>query len=186
MSGTVVLAAAGGALVAAGVALVLERSLSRLVVGMLVLGNGVNLLILTGGGPAGRAPILHGVPPGADRRPMNDPVPQAMILTAIVIALGTAAFALAIAYRSGRLGDSDDDDVRDDIEDRRVTRGRHELRTQVRARRREFREWSREQRGQIRGARRELRAGIRAERERRAVDDPGDLDDGDDESGSDR
>ncbi|GAA0256495.1 hypothetical protein GCM10009527_060620 [Actinomadura nitritigenes] len=121
MSPSLVLAATGGTLVAAGVVLLLERSLSRLVVGVLVLSNGVNLLILTSGGPAGAAPILTGRGPhGGPHRALSDPLPQAMILTAIVISLASASFVLAIAYRDGRL--SGDDDVRDDIEDLRVRR----------------------------------------------------------------
>lgn len=127
--GTVALAVTGGALITAGIAMLLERSLTRLVVGILLLGNGVNLLILTGGGPAGRAPILHGGPPEAAHRPMADPLPQIMILTAIVIALASAAFVLAIAYRGGRLGG--EDEVRDDIEDRRVARRRGGIRAEL-------------------------------------------------------
>ncbi|MEW2357028.1 Na(+)/H(+) antiporter subunit C [Spirillospora sp. NPDC029432] len=171
MSASVTLAAAGGVLIAAGVTLLLERTLSRLLVGVLVLSNGVNLLILTAGGGAGRAPILEKAPPGVHpARPMSDPLPQAMILTAIVISLASAAFVLSIAYRSGRQGG--DDDVRDDVEDRRVARGRSELRAQIRARRREYRRLRRERRREARRARAELRERIRAERERRAVDDP--------------
>ncbi|MFC5753769.1 Na(+)/H(+) antiporter subunit C, partial [Actinomadura rugatobispora] len=172
MTASITLATTGGLLIAIGVSLLLERSLTRLLVGFLMLGNGVNLLILTTGGPAGRAPILDD---GASaHRPMADPLPQAMILTAIVIALGSAAFVLAIAYRDGRL--SGDDEVRDDTEDRRVTRGRHDLRVQVRAQRREFREWRRRRRAEVRQARAELREGIHAERQRRALDDPADPD----------
>ncbi|MBW8480988.1 Na(+)/H(+) antiporter subunit C [Actinomadura parmotrematis] len=165
MTTSAVLAVSGGVLVACGVAMLLERSLSRLVVGVLVLGNGVNLLILGSGGPAGRAPILDGA-----GRPVSDPLPQALVLTAIVIALASAAFVLAIGYRSGRL--SGDDEVRDDVEDRRLTRGDHELRAEVRAQRRRFRAWRREQRRQVRAARAALRRDIRAERRRRAIDDP--------------
>ncbi|MFD0689749.1 Na(+)/H(+) antiporter subunit C [Actinomadura fibrosa] len=121
MSPSLILAATGGTLVAAGVVLLLERSLSRLVVGVLMLGNGVNLLILTAGGPSGAAPILTGHGPhDGPRGALSDPLPQAMILTAIVISMGSAAFVLAIAYRDGRL--SGDDDVRDDIEDLRLRR----------------------------------------------------------------
>ncbi|MFB4302151.1 Na(+)/H(+) antiporter subunit C [Actinomadura sp. NTSP31] len=136
MSPSLVLAATGGTLVAAGVVLLLERSLSRLVVGVLVLSNGVNLLILTGGGPAGRAPILAAhEPEGRPGRALSDPLPQAMILTAIVISLASAAFVLAIAYRSGRL--SGDDEVRDDIEDLRVRReGEHDVRLRTERERR--------------------------------------------------
>ena len=46
---------------------------------------------------------------------MSDPLPQALVLTAIVISLGTTAFVLAMAYRSWQL--TGHDDVQDDVED---------------------------------------------------------------------
>jgi len=103
-----------GVLVAAGVYLVLERSLSRIIVGIILLGNGVNLLLLSAGGSAGEVPII-GL---GDVEEMVDPVPQALILTAIVITLGMTAFLLALAYRSWQLNGHDE--VQDDVEDRRI------------------------------------------------------------------
>jgi len=102
-----------GVLFAAGVSLLLERSLTRVLMGVLLLGNGVNLLILAGG-HAGVAPIVGAEP---DSR-MSDPLPQAMILTAIVITLGMAAFLLTLAYRRWPL--LGHDEVQDDVEDRRI------------------------------------------------------------------
>ncbi|GLY07087.1 MULTISPECIES: Na(+)/H(+) antiporter subunit C [Actinoplanes] len=104
-----------GVLFAAGVSLVLERSLTRVLMGMILLGNGVNLLILLGGA-AGTPPIVGLGPQDA----MADPLPQIMILTAIVITLGMTAFLLALAYRSWAL--SGHDEVQDDDEDRRIMR----------------------------------------------------------------
>ncbi|MFI6496293.1 Na(+)/H(+) antiporter subunit C [Nonomuraea typhae] len=98
-------------LVAAGVTLLLERSLVRILVGVIVLSNGVNLLIVTAGGPAGAPPFLG-------NRGMADPLPQAMVLTSIVITLGVTGFLLAMAHRSWQL--TGDDAVQDDTEDRRV------------------------------------------------------------------
>ncbi len=49
---------------------------------------------------------------------MSDPLPQAMVLTAIVITLGMTAFLLALAYRSWHLNGHDE--VQDDVEDRRI------------------------------------------------------------------
>jgi multicomponent Na+:H+ antiporter subunit C len=117
MTGTsLVLALAVAALVAVGVYLLLERSLSRVILGLILLGNGINLLLLTSGGAAGVAPIIgHGLE--AD---MADPLPQAMALTAIVITLGISAFLLAMAHRSWQL--THHDEVQDDLEDRRVAR----------------------------------------------------------------
>jgi multicomponent Na+:H+ antiporter subunit C len=102
-----------GVLFAAGVTLLLERNLTRVILGITLLGNGVNLLILLGGAYGG--PPIVGVTAEAE---MSDPLSQAMILTAIVITLGMTAFLLAMAYRSWVL--TGHDDVQDDVEDRRI------------------------------------------------------------------
>ncbi|MEV4343034.1 Na(+)/H(+) antiporter subunit C [Actinoplanes sp. NPDC049596] len=104
-----------GVLFTAGIAMLLERSLTRVLMGMILLGNGVNLLILLGG-HAGAPPIV-GAAPGEE---MADPLPQIMILTAIVITLGMTAFLLALAYRSSAMAGHDE--VQDDVEDRRIMR----------------------------------------------------------------
>ncbi|XVV16458.1 Na(+)/H(+) antiporter subunit C [Actinoplanes sp. CA-131856] len=104
-----------GVLFAAGVAMLLERSLTRVLMGMILLGNGVNLLILLGG-RAGAPPIVGAAP----EEDMADPLPQIMILTAIVITLGMTAFLLALAYRSWAMAGHDE--VQDDVEDRRIMR----------------------------------------------------------------
>jgi multicomponent Na+:H+ antiporter subunit C len=85
-------------------------------VGVLLLSNGVNLFFIVASGPAGQPPVLGSVGPGR----MSDPLPQAMVLTAIVITLGVSAFLLAMAYRSWQLGG--DDEVQDDVEDALITR----------------------------------------------------------------
>lgn len=103
-------------LIGGGVYLLLERSLSRVLIGVILLGNGVNLLFLVIGGPPGGAPIV-GVTPESE---MSDPLPQAMVLTAIVITLAMTAFLLAMAYRSWQLNEHDE--VQDDLEDRRIVR----------------------------------------------------------------
>ena len=104
-----------GVLFAAGVTLLLERSLTRVILGITMLGNSVNLLILLGGGYGG--PPIVGVTPEPE---MSDPLTQAMILTAIVITLGMTAFLLAMAYRNWLL--TGHDDVQDDVDDRRIVR----------------------------------------------------------------
>jgi multicomponent Na+:H+ antiporter subunit C len=103
-------------LIGCGVYLILERSLTRVLVGLLIMGNGVNLLFLIAGGRAGDAPIVGSTDP-AD---MSDPLPQALVLTAIVIALATTAFLLAMAHRSWQLNTHDD--VQDDVEDAAIRR----------------------------------------------------------------
>lgn len=116
MSPNLVLVVTIAALFTAGVYLVLERSLSRVLIGVILLGNGANLLFLVAGGAAGRPPIVGLEPEGQ----MSDPLPQAMVLTAIVITLGMTAFLLAMAYRSWQLHRHDE--VQDDVEDRRIAR----------------------------------------------------------------
>ena len=119
---TLVLTAA--ATIGAGVYLVLERSLTRVLVGLVVMSNGVNLLILLSGGAAGRAPIVD----PADPRPISDPLPQALALTAIVITFGVTTLLLALAYRSWLL--TQDDEVQDDVADQDVGRAdvvQHEI-----------------------------------------------------------
>lgn len=110
---TLVIVIMVGVIFAAGVSLLLERSLTRILLGVILLGNGVNLLILLGG-RSGGAPIVGTGPTGE----MSDPLPQAMVLTAIVITFGLTAFLLAIAYRSWAL--TGDDEVQDDLEDRQI------------------------------------------------------------------
>ncbi|HEX6249219.1 MAG TPA: Na(+)/H(+) antiporter subunit C [Nocardioidaceae bacterium] len=102
--------------VGAGVYLVLERSLSRVLIGLVMISNGVNLLLLTASGPAGKAPLTNLF----EASGMADPLPQALVLTAIVITLGTTAFMLAMAHRAWQVNGSDD--VQDDVEDRIVRR----------------------------------------------------------------
>lgn len=113
MSPNLVLVVVIGVLFATGVTLLLERSLTRIVLGVILLGNGANLLILVGG-RAGGAPIV-GITPEAE---MSDPLPHALILTAIVITLGMTAFLLAMALRTWLL--LGHDEVQDDLEDRRI------------------------------------------------------------------
>ena len=116
MSPNILLVVAIGALVITGVYLLLERSLTRVLIGFILIGNGANLLFLVAGGRAGGPPII-GQTPVED---MSDPLPQAMVLTAIVITLALTAFVLAMAYRSWQLNGHDE--VQDDLEDRRIVR----------------------------------------------------------------
>ncbi|MFB9377168.1 Na(+)/H(+) antiporter subunit C [Kineococcus gynurae] len=116
MSPNITLVVVSGVLIAAGVALLLERTLTRVLVGILLLGNGVNVLFLVAAGPPGAAPLYGSAAP----EDMSDPLPQAMVLTAIVITFGMVSFVLAMAYRSWQLNGHDE--VQDDVEDRRIVR----------------------------------------------------------------
>jgi multicomponent Na+:H+ antiporter subunit C len=140
------LVALGGVLLGCGVYLLLARTLSRLVLGMVLAGNGINALLLAAGGPG------------------PDPLTQAMVLTAIVIALALTAFLLALAYRTWRLTGSDL--VADDAEDRRIALQAHraDLREERRAARGRYRAQRREAFAEGRARRRELREALRAGR----------------------
>ncbi len=90
-------------LFAAGVYAMLERSLTRVLIGFLLLGNAANLLLLIVMGRPGLAPFYGDGEPAA----MSDPLPQALLLTAIVITFAISAFLLALIYRSWQLGQAD-------------------------------------------------------------------------------
>lgn len=106
-------------LYAAGVYLMLDRSLTRLLLGFLLVGNATNLLILLSAGGFGVAPLVG----DAEASEMTDPLPQAFMLTAIVITFGITAFILALIYRAWRLARDvqDDDSVHDDETDVELT-----------------------------------------------------------------
>jgi multicomponent Na+:H+ antiporter subunit C len=108
-----VLVVAIGVLYGCGVYLILQRNLTRIIIGLAVIAHGANLMLLVAGGRAGSPPIA-----GVDTVAFADPLPQALALTAIVITFGVTAYLLAIAYRSWLLNRSDI--VEDDIEDRRI------------------------------------------------------------------
>jgi multicomponent Na+:H+ antiporter subunit C len=112
MSISLVLLAVMAVLYACGVYLLLERSMTRVLLGVLLVGNATNLLILIMAGAPGVAPIADD---GVTIDDMTDPLPQALILTAIVITFAVSAFLLALIYRSWRLGQRDelDDDAAD-------------------------------------------------------------------------
>lgn len=86
-----------GVLFGSGAFLLMRHSLFKLVVGLILLGHGTNLLIFVSGG------LTRGKPPfiteGESVAALADPLPQALILTAIVISLGITIFALVLAYR---------------------------------------------------------------------------------------
>ncbi|MEG6522287.1 Na(+)/H(+) antiporter subunit C [Desulfotomaculum sp. 1211_IL3151] len=85
-----------GVLFAVGVFLVLSKNLLKIILGTSILAHGTHLLILTMGG------LKKGMPPlllkGEDLS-YTDPLPQALILTAIVINFAVTAFLLVLVYR---------------------------------------------------------------------------------------
>ena len=104
-----------GVMYAGGIYLLLERTLTRVLLGMMLITNATNVLILVMSGPPGRPPI---VVDGVDPSEYSDPLPQALTLTAIVISFAVTAFMLGMIYRSWKLGRRDE--VQVDTEDVKV------------------------------------------------------------------
>ncbi len=102
-----------GFMVTASVYLMLSRNLIKFIIGMTLIGNAANLLIFTCGGLTRSLPPL--VREGAKAPPpgVANPLPQALVLTAIVISFGLLAFALTLAYRAYQeLGTVNTDEMR--------------------------------------------------------------------------
>lgn len=96
-----------GVLYAAGVYLILRRSMVRLLLGIILLGNATNILIfLLGNIVKGKPPIIE---PSLRvfKDIYADPIPQALILTAIVISFGLTSFAIVLLKRVYALVSSD-------------------------------------------------------------------------------
>lgn len=107
-----------GVLISAGVYLMLRRSLIRFVFGLVLLSNAVNLLVFTAGRVARVTPPI--VPEGAEAplEAVANPLPQALVLTAIVIGFGLIAFTLVLLYRAvATLGTADADALADEALD---------------------------------------------------------------------
>jgi multicomponent Na+:H+ antiporter subunit C len=101
-----------GILVAAGVYLLLQRGLIRVIIGFILLGHAANIILVAAGGMRlRRAPLLGGEERAADVSAMADPLPQAFVLTAIVITFGVTVYLLALARAGG------DDDPGPDTQD---------------------------------------------------------------------
>lgn len=113
---TVVIALTAGVLFATGTYLLLQKLLSRIIVGLGLIAHAANLVLLGSGGAPGRPPIVE----SGETGPFSDPLEQALVLTAIVITFGVTAFLLALAYRSWQ--EHGTDEVEDDVEDRRIAR----------------------------------------------------------------
>ncbi|MBP2240478.1 multicomponent Na+:H+ antiporter subunit C [Cytobacillus eiseniae] len=92
----IVMAIVIGVLFMSATYLMLSKSLLRIIIGTGLLSHGAHLLILTMGGlKRGTVPLL-----GEEASAYTDPIPQALILTAIVISFGVTAFFLVLAYRA--------------------------------------------------------------------------------------
>ncbi|MFP4129296.1 MAG: Na+/H+ antiporter subunit C [Halorhodospira sp.] len=93
---------------AAALYMMMRRSIVKLVIGLILLSNAANLLFFTAGGLTRGAPPL--IPEGAEAPAgaVADPLPQALILTAIVISFGVLAFALVLIRRAYQVVQADD------------------------------------------------------------------------------
>ena len=108
---TLLLALAIGLLYACGLYLVMRRTVVRLILGLALLAHAANLLIFTVGGlTRGGTPIIP-ADENALVAPFPDPVPQALVLTAIVIGFGVQAFALVLFKRAHHESGTDDLDA---------------------------------------------------------------------------
>lgn len=93
-----------GLLFTIGTYLVLSKQMLRIIFGLSIISHAVNLLILTSGGlKTGSAPLLDETMAG-----FTDPLPQALILTAIVINFAVTALLLVLSYRSYQIFKTDD------------------------------------------------------------------------------
>ena len=106
-----VLAIVAGSLYACGLYLMLRRRLAQLIVGLSLLANGSNVLIFAAAGVTRGRPPLIGEGAVLPAPSFADPVPQALILTSIVIGFGVLAFSLVLAHRVHRSARSDDIDA---------------------------------------------------------------------------
>lgn len=113
---SVLLAFAAAMLFGFGTWLLLQRRLSRIIVGIGLIGHGSNILLMTSSDGRGVPPIIG----SADPTDFADPLPQALALTSIVITFGVTAFLFALGFRSWKL--TNDDIVEDDVEDRYIAR----------------------------------------------------------------
>lgn len=106
----ILLALASGVLYTAGIYLMLRRRLAQLIIGLGLLSNGTNLLIVAVGGLTRAHPPVVGQSVEQLVPPYADPVPQALVLTAIVIGFGLLAFLLVLAHRVHAIAGTDDVD----------------------------------------------------------------------------
>lgn len=113
---SILLAATAAALFATGTYMILQHTLSRIIIGLGLFSHGANVLLMASG-RRGIAPLIG----TGQASSFSDPLPQALALTSIVITFGVTALLLALAYRSFVL--THRDEVEDDVADRAVAGG---------------------------------------------------------------
>jgi multicomponent Na+:H+ antiporter subunit C len=112
----VVLAIVIGGLYGTGLYMMMRRSIVKLIIGLVLLGHATNLLILTASGLVRASPPL--IPEGevVPVLPIADPLPQAVILTAIVIGFGVVAFTVVLIHRTYQANATDDIELIAEVE----------------------------------------------------------------------
>lgn len=103
-----------GLLIAGAVYLFLQREMLRVILGFILLSHGVNLILMAAGGSSRRGEPLGGA---LDPATTADPLPQAFVLTAIVIAFSITMFMLVLAVAGKHEDDTHDDDADDALDD---------------------------------------------------------------------
>ena len=104
------LAIVAGVLYSTGIYLMLRRRLAQLIIGLGLLSNGTNILILSAAGVTrGKPPLITAITTRADQ--FADPVPQSLILTAIVIGFGVLSLLWCLRTESAASTGSDDIDT---------------------------------------------------------------------------
>ncbi|MEX3610659.1 Na(+)/H(+) antiporter subunit C [Rothia sp. LK2588] len=104
-----------GVMYGVGVYLILDRTMTRVLLGLMLLTNATNLLIMQASGPTGLAPLYDKNIPAEE---YSDPIPQALVLTSIVISFAVTALVLGMIYRAWSLFLADE--ILDDTEDQKV------------------------------------------------------------------
>lgn len=99
-----------GVLYGAGLYMILRRSMVKLLIGLMLMGNGSNLLIFLLGRLRKGAPPIIPESSSVFIEAFTDPIPQALILTAIVISFGLQAFAIILIQRVYKVVQTDDID----------------------------------------------------------------------------
>jgi multicomponent Na+:H+ antiporter subunit C len=94
-----ILAVVVGGLYAAGLYMMLRRNIIKIIIGLVLLSQAANLLIFTSGGLSRSNPPLIAKGMDVPVAPFADPIPQALILTAIVISFGVLAFAIVLVFK---------------------------------------------------------------------------------------
>ena len=106
-----------GILYAAGIYMMLRRSLVKLIIGLILLGNGANMLIFLLGRITKGSPPIIPESSSVFVEAYADPIPQALILTAIVISFGLQAFAIVLMKRVYHVVGTDDLDKINNMEE---------------------------------------------------------------------